>query len=46
MPEIYQSLNHQTPISVNHASQIIKNKATRNEAEKNAPKCLLNFILG
>jgi hypothetical protein len=45
IPVIYFSLNHQTPIFVNHASQIIKTEPTIKEAEKNAPKCLLNFIL-
>jgi phytoene desaturase len=39
------SLNHHTPIFVNQASHITKTAPTMSEADKNAPKYLLNFIL-
>lgn len=46
IPKRYLSLNHQTPIFVNQASQIINTTATINEPSKKAPKFLLNFIFG
>ncbi len=45
-PVIYLSLNHHTPVVVNHISQPIKTRPTMKDDRKNAPKYLLNLIFG